>query len=296
MTFTLSSAALAAPVRRLVAGVAAPILAFAAPLPAAATPLPAPIVHGDAFFNVGSPPQAIDTFGTLIHSAPTHGTLVFSSTGTPSPALTATASLDPVGTGSGTVSGFLRYTFEILGDDCLGAEGCVPVFAFAAGRVAGYADPGPFNGFESIARWSLRNTSEIILVGDSLHISGAGGESDVQGFAETHSLMLRTNTEYRVVMEVLARAGGLEAGALSVAEAFVDPLFSFGAGVDPGRYAFHFADGIGNSPPVAGVPAPGGLALVMVGLLAMAVRRSRLNDGWDVRAGAPASTSGACQG
>lgn len=257
--------------RRLLARAAIPALAVLSP--AVAMALPTPIVHGDAFFNLETTAHTIDTFGPLEHTLPTHGTLRFTSSGTPSPTLTATADLDPVGTGSGTVSGFLRYTFEILGADCAGTDGCVPVDVFAAGSVAGSAEPGFFTGFESIARWSLRNTSEFILVGDDLHISGSGGESDSQGFSGTRSMMLRTNTEYRVVMEVLARAGGLEPGAHSMAEAFVDPLFSFGAGVDRSLYAFHFADGIGNGPPVGGVPAPGGLALVALGLLALAARR-----------------------
>lgn len=246
---------------------------------AAAVPLPAPIVHGEAFFNTDITGKTIDAFGTLSHTLPTHGTLQFASSGTPSPALRAAADLEPVGTGSGTVSGFLRYTFEILGDDCVGIEGCVPVHVFAAGHVAGFAEPGFFTGFESIARWSLRNASEITLVGDSLHISGTGGESDEDGFAGTHSLILRTNTEYRVVMEVLARAGGLEVGAHSVAKAFIDPLFSFGAGVDTTRFAFHFADGIGNTAPPGGVPAPGVPALVVLGLLALAAQRARTKHG-----------------
>lgn len=263
----------AATLRRLLASAAAPALALAAPPAATAMPLPAPIVHADAQFNFETTAQTLDTFGALEHILPTHGTLRFGATGTPLPALTATADLDPVGTGSGTVSGFLRYTFEIIGDECAGPDGCVSVDVFAAGRVAGFAEPGFITGFESIARWSLRNTSEFILVGHDLHIGGLGGESDSKSFTETRSLMLRTNTEYRVVMEVLARSGGLEPGAHSVAEAFVDPLFSFGAGVDRSRYAFHFADGIGNEPPVSGVPAPGAPALVAVGLLALAARR-----------------------
>lgn len=282
MTISSPSVAWAATARRSFTCAAAPVLACATLPPATAMPLPAPIAHGEAMFNVETTAQTVDGFGALGHTLPTHGTLTFSSAGTPSPALTATADLNPVGTGSGVASGFLRYTFEILGPDCAGIDGCVAVDVFAAGRVAGSAEPGFFTGFESIARWSLRNTSEFILVGDSLHISGSGGDSDSQGFAETHSLMLRTNTEYRVVMEVLVRAGGLEPGALSEAEAFVDPLFSFGAGVDATRYAFHFADGIGNSAPPAGVPTPGTSALALLGLLALAARRAQLPL-WRVR-------------
>jgi hypothetical protein len=92
--------------------------------------------------------------------------------------------------------------------------------------------------------------------------------------------MLQTNTEYRVVMEVMAQAGTLTVGMQSQAEAFIDPWFSFGAGIDPALFSFHFADGIGNTPPeppppppTSEVPEPSGPATVLVALAALAITR-----------------------
>jgi len=252
--------------------------------PVHAIPLPAPIVDATAQFNAFDPGQRIQTFGLLDHTFQPIGRLQFFSTGTPAPALRAAADVGPIDnmTGFGTVSGFLRYSFEIAGPDCTGVEGCIAVDIAAAGHAAGLAGEG--GGFEAISRWSLRNTSEIMLLGDSVSAFFDGGlgssGSDEDAFTSNHSIMLHTNREYRVVMEVLARAGTgiFGTGGFGSAEAFVDPIFRFGSGVDPALFAFRFSDGIGNTPAGVDVPEPGALALSMLAgaaLLAASSRRRR---------------------
>lgn len=274
MKFDRRSAALRTSARlrcMAVAGAAAMSLA----LPAAAIPLPAPAVAGTASFNRDPLPRTISTFGLLDHTVSPFGALQFFSAGVPIPVLRAAADVGPVvnlATVFGNASGFLRYSFEIVGPD-----DSVPVVVAASGRVAGVAADG--GGYEAVARWSLRDTTETILLGDSIDIvfDGAGGDdSEDEVFAANHSIMLQTNREYRVVMEVIARAGtGINAIGLGEADAFVDPAFSFGAGVDPSAYTFRFSEGIGNSPPAATVSEPGGLALAMLGAAAALATRRR---------------------
>jgi hypothetical protein len=71
-------------------------------------------------------------------------------------------------------------------------------------------------------------------------------------------------------------AAATDVGSHAAADAFVDPIFSFGPGVDPSLYSFNFSLGIGNSAAVAGLPEPGTLALFSVSLLFLIfVRRYR---------------------
>ncbi len=250
-------------------------------LPATAIPLPAAFVLGEMNFNLETTRTSLPGFGSLEHSLATHGTLAFQAAGGPLPAMSVTADISPVGTGSGRADGLLRYSFEIVS----ATDTLVPVLAFATGHVAGLAEAGA--AFAAFSRWSLRNTSEITLVGDTLESSSsAAGSTDSQDFAQSHLVMLQTNTEYRVVMEVMATGGTLTNGAHSEAEAFIDPWFSFGTGVDTSLFSFHFTEGIGNTPPeveAQPVPEPGGPASVLTALGAMALvmrrRRSSARQG-----------------
>ena len=52
----------------------------------------------------------------------------------------------------------------------------------------------------------------------------------------------------------------------------IDPIFSFGQGVDPLSYSFIFSDGIGNAA-ASGVPEPGTLVLLSAGLLSLGLVR-----------------------
>lgn len=245
-----------------------------AALPAGAIPLPLPFVLGEMNFNLETTRTSLAGFGSLDHVLATHGTLGFSAAGGPLPAMTVTADLNPVGTGSGRADGLVRYSFEIVS----ATDTLVPVVANAAGHVAGIAEAGA--AFAAFSRWSLRNTSEITLVGDTLETSSSIGGTDSRDFAESHLVMLQTNTEYRVVMEVMATGGTLTTGARSEAEAFIDPWFVFGAGVDTSLFSFHFADGIGNTPPeppppppTSEVPEPSGPATVLLALAMLAITR-----------------------
>jgi hypothetical protein len=117
--------------------------------------------------------------------------------------------------------------------------------------------------------WSLEALNLGLLISDEGIITPALTGSFSQTWGETHDLMLTTNSVYRVTMIADAGARG------GSATAFVDPVFSFGPGVDPTQYAFQFSEGIGNSPPLA-VPEPGGAAMMMLGLAALiAVTKSR---------------------
>ncbi len=241
-------------------------------LPAAAIPLPAAFVLGEMSFNLETTRTSLAGFGALDHSLATHGTLGFQASGEPLPAMSVTANLTPAGTGSGRADGLLRYSFEIVS----ATDTLVPVFANATGHVAGLAEAGA--AFAAFSRWSLRNTSEITLVGDILEASTSAGGPGTKDFAESHLVMLQTNTEYRVVMEVMATGGTVDVGRHAEAEAFIDPWFGFGEGVDTSLFSFHFTEGIGNTPPeveALPVPEPGTPATVLLALGVMALVRRR---------------------
>jgi hypothetical protein len=229
-----------------------------------ATPLAPAAVAGQLLF--ANPPAAtnIDELGTFSLSQFT-GSLQFTASGTPAPSLLAEATLVPFF--FGRASGTLVYQMEILGP-----PGDVPVSVTASGGVAGTSEllsGDPFAGFAMKSVWSLEALNLGLLISDEGIITPALTGSFSQTWGETHDLMLTTNSVYRVTMIADAGARG------GSATAFVDPVFSFGPGVDPTQYAFQFSEGIGNSPPLA-VPEPGGAAMMMLGLAALiAVTKSR---------------------
>jgi len=71
-----------------------------------------------------------------------------------------------------------------------------------------------------------------------------------------------------MVADAFAAAGS---GVSASATTFVDPVFSFGAGVGA-EYSFLLSEGIGNSAPV---PEPASFVLLIAGVLALSLVRTR---------------------
>ena len=219
-------------------------------------PLPPPGVAGQVLFS--NPPVGIDvsTFGSFPLSQAT-GSLEFTAGGTPSPFLSAEATMVPFFFGS--ASGTLVYQMEVVGPD-----GEVPVSVAVAGGVSGTSEllsGDLFAGFAMKATWQFESIAGTpVFAADGITTPALTG-SFSQSFGASHEFMLTANQAYKVTMVVSAGARG------GSASAFVDPIFSFGAGVGD-EYAFLFSEGIGNTPLVP-VPEPETWLLLSAGLLAM---------------------------
>ena len=241
------------------------VLFFA--FPAAADVLPTYHLVGDIFFNLG-PRLFPNDFGTTSLVEAQFGSVSLTASGTPSPLLIADANIGPNLTPSisGRASFILDYALEIVGP-----LGSVPVLIDIEGGASGVASAGA--SFAVQASWDLLDGGSS-LAGD--HISSGqltGGFG--QGFSRTVSLTLATNRLYDVNMLADAFSAATLDGSRADAHAFVDPVFSFGPGVDPLVYSFDFSPGIGNSPVNAAVPEPGALGLLSTGLLCLGLVRRR---------------------
>lgn len=225
-------------------------------------PLSPPGVAGQVLFNTGVGLQ-ISTFGTFPLDQPT-GSLQFTAAGTPSPFLSADATMVPFFFGS--ASGILVYQMEVVGPDA-----DVPVSLTVAGGVSGSSELSSgddFAGFAMKATWQFESIGGPPLFATDGITTPALTGSFSQSFGGTYDFMLTANQAYKVTMVVIAGARG------GSASAFVDPVFSFGPGVGE-EYSFLFSDGIGNIP-LAPVPEPESGLLLGAGLLAMwAASRSR---------------------
>ena len=234
--------------------------------PARAITLSDPSVTGTVLFNLGGR-QDTTALGTLAMADPAFGSVAVTLSGTPSPSIVANADIGPNALASiyGRGVGGITYYFAIEGP-----AGSVPVLIDVAGAAIGNASAGASFAVES--RWTLFDGIALAntLAGDDVASTQLTGTFD-QGFARTVSLTLLTNHVYPVLMLADAQAAATDAGSQSVAHAFVDPVFSFGPGVDPSLYSFTFSNGIGN----VAAPEPGLLALSIAGLLSVGVLRRR---------------------
>lgn len=242
--------------RQIRTGLAACVFLFLAVVSAQAAPLAPAAVAGQVSFS--NPPAGIQVtaFGTFPLSG-SSGSLQFAASATPAPSLSASATLIPFF--FGRASGTLVYEIEILGP-----AGDVPVSITVSGAVAGSSDSlsgDSFAGFAMQSLWSLETTGGTPLVQDGISTPSLTG-SFSQSFAQTHQVILTANRVYRVRMSADA---GARAGS---ATAFIDPVFSFGSGVDPELYSFLLSDGIGNA------PEPASLALIAAGLVGVGLRRA----------------------
>jgi hypothetical protein len=220
-------------------------------------------LFGDMFFN-RSPPERISpsTFGSFALADPGLGTLSILAAGTPFPLLVADAEIgpDPLPLIFGRASMSLFYGIEIVG-----APGVVPVLIDATGEANGTASAGA--SFALQALWRLEDNNGTVLAGDQID-SGESTGNFGQAFSHRVGVSLLTNHVYQVVMLTDASAAAGANGSFARGHAAVDPIFSFGAGVDPRLYAFEFSAGIGNGP-AASVPEPAGLTLCGLGLVVL---------------------------
>ena len=236
-----------------------------------ATAVPNASVIGGVSFNLGGGLALGNNFGSVGLVDARFGSVGLTVSGTPSPSVVASAHIGPnnlIPLIFGQGSGALTYFFEIVGP-----AGAVPVLIDVAGAATGLATPGA--SFAVEAAWSLVDPVSFFtaLANDTIH-SGQLTGTFSQDFDRTVSLMLITNHTYLVGMDANAGAAASDLGSNAIADAFIDPIFSFGPGVDPQLYAFNFSNGIGNAP-AAAVPLPGTLALLSAGLLSLTVVRWR---------------------
>lgn len=235
--------------------------------PAQAVTLPGASVTGTVLFNLGGRKDTI-AFGEISLDDPGIGSVAFSSAGTPSPALLASADIGPndaVPSLFGRGVGVLTYSFTVAGP-----AGSIPVVVDVAGAATASATAGASFAVESM--WALYDSPSFTtqLAGDDV-VSGQTTGTFDDGFDRQVGLMLTANHVYAVVMKADANAAATATGSHAVAHASVDPVFSFGAGVDPQLYSFAFSEGIGNTP----VPEPGTLLLVCAGVASLGLARRR---------------------
>jgi len=229
--------------------------------PAAAIPIDPPHLIVDVVFNRSTPDRiSTNRFGTTSLGVPGLGVASVTASGTPSPSLVTDAESGPNSENPslfGRGAGSLSYGVEIGGP-----AGVVPVLIDVAGSASASASSGASFAVES--SWALRDVGSV-LAGDDIR-SGQLSGSFSQNFGHTVSLTLAANHIYTVEMLADAAAAATLEGSSATAHALVDPIFSFGLGVDPSLYAFNFSDGIGNAGPTV-APEPETLALLSTGLL-----------------------------
>lgn len=222
-------------------------------------------VAGSIFFNLSPPPGvSISTFGT--HTLPGPGGLVQFASGT-TPAPFAQAEVTARAGFFSRSSGIVTYQMEVLGPG-----GTVPVTVSAAGSASGSSPLGnAFSGFALKALWRLENlsTASLLVNDEGINTPQLTG-SFQDSFSHARDFLFTVGHIYRVTLIADAGAGPGSSGSAS-GSAFVDPIFTFGLGVG-NEYSFNFSDGVGNSD---GVPEPGTVWLILVGVVGIGVWRLR---------------------
>jgi hypothetical protein len=229
--------------------------------PARAQALPPPGVIGLVSFNLLTPPPIdVGAFGHYPLSG-FEGDLLLDVGGTPSPFITASAQILP--NFFGRANSMVQYSVQVLGPTAT-----VAVQVAVAGGVAGTSSLGPapgdiFHGFALKSQWSLQDAASNTVFSEGIVTPALQG-SFSDGFNHVVDLQLNVGAIYRVTLiaDASARSGS--------AFAFIDPVFSFAAGVGEG-YSFVFSEGIGNAP----IPEPSSAALFVAGLLGLAALRRR---------------------
>jgi len=234
--------------------------AIAAVVPPAAT------VNGTVSINRGDRVDTV-TLGSVGVSDPRFGSVGLSVQGVPLSAVHAGASIGPSDSFAllfGHGAGILGFSFVIDGP-----TPTAPVLIDVLGLATGTASAGA--SFAVAVEWELYDSSGLTnRLANDLVESGQMSGSFAQGFARTVSLTLNTQQAYRVVLRADVSAAASDLLSSAQADAFVDPLFRFGSGVDPQLYSFAFSSGIGNAAPV---PEPPAVLLLALGLVALAARR-----------------------
>lgn len=161
----------------------------------------------------------------------------------------------------------MNYQFVVVGP-----QARIPVLVDVRGAASGSATAGASIAVESF--WSIFFDVNQPLAGDDIRSGQIFGTFD-QSFGRTVELTLIANLPYTVSMLADAQAAATDAGSRAGAQAFVDPVFSLGVGVDPDLYSFQFSVGIGNTAAVPELPA---FAVMALGLLVLgAAGRLRRN-------------------
>ena len=244
----------------------------------AAPALPPSRISGDLFFNFSPPARLQPTdFGTLSLSDSRFGSLSVSSTASPFPSVTANATIGivPLASIFGRSVDVLIYSVEIVGP-----TGAVPVLIDVAGAASATATRGASFAVES--SWTLFDAAHQSLASDDIRSGQLTGSFD-ESFNHTVSLSLNANQIYSVQLFADAASAATDLGSRASASAFVDPIFSFGRGVDLSSYAFNFSAGIGNARSTAAVAEPSSLVLLSTGGLALGLIRRRRRAGQRAR-------------
>lgn len=165
-----------------------------------------------------------------------------------------------------------------------GPAGTVAIHAAAHGRITAHSTSVD-TSVAAEARWvlsdppaTLADTGTTIAEEGRLFTRNLGLAEHAESFDSVFDLILETRHLYAIEVRADTSAVSLAAGSLAVADAFIDPVFSLGPGVDSAVYTLNFSDGIRNEFATP-VPVPAALYALLSALLVVGRRRSRCDAG-----------------